>query len=412
MDITDYFQLQILLVRKDRIMKKRIVALLLCAAVIGSMAGCGKESDTNGTEITSEASHVKSGDIDIDYAKQVSKLAEYKGIEVTLPTSYEVTDEACNNFLTSLLTNMSLDAYKEVKDKKTVGKNDIVKADYTGYVDDKKFDGGEATDQYIDVAGNSAADGGTGFIEGFTDALKGAKVGETVKGNVKFPDNYGSEDLAGKDAVFEFKIHSVVEPVTFDDIDDAYVEKNFKEQLNITTVKDLKAAVQSQLESNAYSQTATQAKTYMLENSTVEVPDDYLQARLDEYVESFEKEKTTDTQTVDEYYESIGQTRDSAIASMKESLESQIKLEFIFGYIADKEKVEMDEDDYSQFEQYVLSSNSSTFTDANAMYEYYGNGDAKQGEDYLKSQYLCNKAIDYVVKNAKVTFDDGEAAED
>ena len=113
-----------------------------------------------------------------------------------------------------------------------------------------------------------------------------------------------------------------------------------------------------------------------------------------------------------EYYESIGQTRDSAIASMKESLESQIKLEFIFGYIADKEKVEMDEDDYSQFEQYVLSSNSSTFTDANAMYEYYGNGDAKQGEDYLKSQYLCNKAIDYVVKNAKVTFDDGEAAED
>ena len=106
----------------------------------------------------------------------------------------------------------------------------------------------------------------------------------------------------------------------------------------------------------------------MLENSTVEVPDDYLQARLDEYVESFEKEKTTDTQTVDEYYESIGQTRDSAIASMKESLESQIKLEFIFGYIADKEKVEMDEDDYSQFEQYVLSSNSSTFTDGNAMY--------------------------------------------
>lgn len=392
-------------------MKKRMVALLLCAAVVGSMAGCSKKAGGNGTESTqavqeTKKSSVKSGDIKIDYAKQVTKLADYSGVEVTVPTSFEVNEKNENIFLTRLLTNLSLEAYKEVKDHNKVEENDIVKVDYSGIKDGKAFDGGTAENQFIDVTGNKSADGSNGFIEGFTDALKGAKVGSEVEGKVTFPKEYGNKDLAGQEVTFKFKIHAVVKPVTLKDIDDKFVEKNMKKQIQLSTKKDLTKAIDAQLESQLYSQKTEQIKSYLLQNSTINIPEEYLQARLDEYVEIFEKEQTTDTQTAEDYYKQVGKTREEAIESMKQTLKSQIEQEFLFAYIAEKENIKVEKDEYSKFLDYVKSSNTEAFKSDDDVYNYYGNNDVNQGKIYLENQYLCNKAIDFTVNKAKVTFKD------
>lgn len=248
-------------------MKKKLVMLLLCGVMACSFTACGN-GDSKGTEI-SEVSNKndgkRSGEYKIDVTKQVTSLAEYNGIKLDMDSSLEVTEDAMNNYLTTLLSGYGAEAFEEDKDHDVVEKNDIVKVDYTGYKDGEKFQGGEASDQYLDVAGNCMAGGGTGFIEGFTDGLVGAKVGETVSSPCTFPEDYMAEELAGQDVVFEFKVKAICKPVTFDSLTDEKVIEIFNND-TLNTVDLLKKAVQTQLEQNLYSQKVNEVKTYMLDN--------------------------------------------------------------------------------------------------------------------------------------------------
>ena len=88
--------------------------------------------------------------------------------------------------------------YTADPDKTTVEEGDIVNVDYVGKLDGEAFSGGTAEDQNIDVSNNSSASG-SGYIDGFTDGLIGASVGDVIDSNVTFPDEYpNNPDLAGK----------------------------------------------------------------------------------------------------------------------------------------------------------------------------------------------------------------------
>lgn len=392
--------------RKESTMKKKLVMLLLCGVMACSFTACGN-GDSKGTEISEVSSKTdgkRSGEYKIDVTKQVTSLAEYNGIKLDMDSSLEVTEDAMNNYLTTLLSGYGAEAFEEDKDHDVVEKNDIVKVDYTGYKDGEKFQGGEAADQYLDVAGNCMAGGGTGFIEGFTDGLVGAKVGETVSSPCTFPENYMAEDLAGQDVVFEFKVKAICKPVTFDSLTDEKVKEIFNND-TLNTVELLKKAVQTQLEQNLYSQKVNEVKTYMLDNCEAKIPEDYLDARLNEYIDAYAKDNCSDTETLEDFLtNNYNISADEAKKSWKESLEEQIKTEFIFGMIAEKEKIEVDEEAFTSYVNYLISNGSGQFADENAVYEYYGAGNAKEGETYLRNQYLVNKAIDLVIKNATVNF--------
>ena len=82
---------------------------------------------------------------------------------------------------------------------------DQVTIDFLGKVDGKAFEGGAAEDYPLVLGSNS-------FIPGFEAQLIGVKLGEDVEVKVTFPEEYGAENLAGKDAVFECKIKAVKAP--------------------------------------------------------------------------------------------------------------------------------------------------------------------------------------------------------
>jgi len=82
---------------------------------------------------------------------------------------------------------------------------DQVTIDFLGKVDGKAFEGGAAEDYPLVLGSNS-------FIPGFEAQLVGVKLGEDVEVKVTFPEEYGAENLAGKDAVFECKIKAVKAP--------------------------------------------------------------------------------------------------------------------------------------------------------------------------------------------------------
>ncbi len=95
----------------------------------------------------------------------------------------------------------------EKQDDKYAAKNgDVAVIDFKGFVGDDAFEGGEGKKHHLHLGSNS-------FIPGFEDQVVGHKAGDKFDVNVKFPEQYHAENLAGKDARFEIVLHEVRSPV-------------------------------------------------------------------------------------------------------------------------------------------------------------------------------------------------------
>ena len=404
-------------------MKKRTLALLLCMATAATLTACGDKdgavSETEATEAVeatetaSEYTGKRSGEFDLDYDKYVT-LADYSNIEVSISGDYDVDDTDVEDYITQMFDYYG--PYYEADDSKTVIEDgDIVNVDYVGKLDGEAFDGGTAENQNIDVTNNCAAGGSTSYIDGFTDGLVGASVGDEIDCDVTFPDDYQNTDLAGKAVVFTFTINSIQKEITQDQMTDDFVSENFGVDSVEKMNEQVKSYLESTAESNESSDTYTAIQDWLKENCTVEVPDDYLEARVAEYQYNFEQQNCSDGTSLEDYLSTTyGYTLDQAKELWTEYMKENIELEFILTVISEKEGIELDEDEYQTYISNPVSNSSSTygtsFEDEDELYSFYGMGHADEGEAYLRRIYVANLALDKLKENATVTVT--EAVED
>ena len=209
------------------------------------------------------------------------KLCDYNNVSITITGDYEVDDREVKTTFAEMFTNYG-PFYKADPDKKTIEEGDIVDVDYVGKLDGEAFEGGSAKNQKIDVYKNASVTG-TGYIEGFTEGLKGASVGDVIDCDVTFPEDYGNAELAGKAVVFTFTVNSIQKEMTLEDVDDAFA----KEQFQVETVDEMYGVVRDSLEQQAeylkQRDTYMALQSYLVDNCTVEVPEDYLMARVSDY---------------------------------------------------------------------------------------------------------------------------------
>lgn len=86
----------------------------------------------------------------------------------------------------------------------TVVDGDTVNIDYVGSIDGVEFSGGNTQGMGTDLVIGSGS-----YIDDFEEQLIGAHPGDNVTVTVTFPEDYGKEDLNGKEAVFEVTVNGV-----------------------------------------------------------------------------------------------------------------------------------------------------------------------------------------------------------
>lgn len=355
---------------------KKLLAILLCAAVSMSLCACG-DSNTDDTAT-------------------VTQMAAYDDLKQVLTGDYAITDEIVEVYFTEVLFDMGV-GVTEVTDRDVVQDGDIVKVDYTGYKDGEAFEGGAATEQWIDVTNNCGYDvtsgyATNGYIDGFTDALVGAKVGENVKGNVTFPEEYGSEELAGQPAVFEFYVHAIYTPVTLQNITDEFVAANLSETYEVSTVAEFMEFLEEEL---AYNFTMN----YLIQNGTFEIPESYVDARVADYQAYFE-EMYCNGIAIEEYLSYYGYSLETMQAEWAIAVESQIKAELIFAQVVEDQNLALDEEGHKEYIEKIIAVNSAYFPDAESIHKYAGAGNAETGEEYLKTQTAVRE---YMLENIRNT---------
>ena len=203
-----------------RKLKKGCAIVLALALSMSLMTGCGdkgKNDDKKDTTTQSEATATDAADENsetigqlVDYYSQNVELGNYKGIEYT-KADVDVTDDDVQKKVDEFVDGLA------TYDKDTTSKaksGDTVNIDFVGTVDGEEFDGGNTNGSGYDLVLGSGS-----FIDGFEDQIVGHKAGDTFVVKVTFPEDYGRDNLNGKDAEFKTTLNyiKIDKPATYND---------------------------------------------------------------------------------------------------------------------------------------------------------------------------------------------------
>ena len=137
----------------------------------------------------------------------------YKGLTGTLQ-KHIVTEEEVNRQLQRLLQQSP--KIQVITDRPAQLGDEVV-LDYAGFCGEEQFAGGTARNQSLTLGSGM-------FIPGFEDQLVGAQIGQEVRVNVTFPEQYHSDALAGKEAVFICTIHEIRKTSQYE-LDDTFAKE-------------------------------------------------------------------------------------------------------------------------------------------------------------------------------------------
>ncbi len=149
----------------------------------------------------------KEGD-DVEVAMSYEALPEIPEVDLKSVELEKLVVKADDASVEEALNNLAETAqdFKARRKGSKAKDGDQIVFDFVGKVDGEEFEGGAAEDYPLVLGSNS-------FIPGFEEQLVGVKAEEEKDVTVTFPEEYGAEHLAGKEAVFACTIKEVKEPV-------------------------------------------------------------------------------------------------------------------------------------------------------------------------------------------------------
>ncbi|MBL4879322.1 MAG: trigger factor [Hyphomonas sp.] len=205
-------------------------------------------------QIDGDMEAVVKGQADLSYNMNVDVMPEFEPADVsklaiTRPVA-EVSQEQIDEALGRIAEQ---NTQYEARAKTAKAKDgDAVVMDFVGKIDGEAFEGGSAEQQTLVIGSGQ-------FIPGFEDQLVGVKAGDEKDVTVTFPEEYGAADLAGKEAVFEVKVHEVRAPKT------AELDDEFAKGLGLESLEQLTGLVKDQLKAEHDGASRAKAKRNLLD---------------------------------------------------------------------------------------------------------------------------------------------------
>ena len=294
-------------------------------------------------------------------------LGEYKGLEIeAVPT--EVSDEMIDNEIDK---QRHLNARRINVDDRAAEEGDKVNIDFEGKVDGVAFDGGTAEDQELELGSGS-------FIPGFEEGIVGHEVGEAFDIEVSFPEDYHSEELKGKDAVFSITLNSIaVEELP--EVDDEFI-KDISEFDTVDEYKeDLKKQKVEEVEANAKNIRMDRVLEAAAANAKVDVPDVMVRNAIDEQIRNMDNNMRSQGIQLEQYLQMLGQSLDDFKDSMRPDAEREVLKSLVLEAIVAEEKFEVTDDELEAY--------------AREMSERYFKGDEDKLEEMIKTMMETNKEI-------------------
>ena len=173
----------------------------------------------------------------------------------------EITD----NDLEKTISNLQKRLSKWKSSDQPSEDGDQLKINFVGKIDGEEFEGGTADDFQVEIGSKS-------MIEGFEDGLLGLQKDDQKTLELKFPDDYGKSELAGKPVCFEIKVNEVLSP-EYPDLDEEFFKSTGIETNDYETFKkEIKSKLEDDLANIINGKTKQSLFDALLESNHFEVP--------------------------------------------------------------------------------------------------------------------------------------------
>lgn len=311
------------------------------------------------------------------------ELGNYKGIEIA-KVENTVSDE---NVEAKLQEMVEKNARLVSVEDKALEDGDTAIIDFEGFENGVAFEGGKGENYNLVIGSNT-------FIPGFEEQLVGKKVGEEVEVNVTFPEEYHSQDLAGKPVVFNVKINDV-KVKELSALDDEFA----KDTSEFDTLDELKADVRAKLEEEAKNRADAETRNSVVEkvaeNTEIEIPEVMVQHQIDNMLNELNYQLQYQGFGLQQLLEMTGRTMEELREERKEDAKKLVKSSLVLEAITKAEGIEATEEEFKAELEKMASAYNMEIDKIEASLR-----DADK-ED-IKGQIKIRKTIDLLVENATI----------
>lgn len=278
--------------------------------------------------------------------------------------------------------NLQQNAQLVTVEGKAAKKGDIATIDFEGFVDGVAFDGGKGEGYDLEL-------GSGNFIPGFEEQVIGHKADEEFDITVTFPEEYGAEDLAGKEAVFKIKLHKITKK-ELPKYDDEFVKDVSEFDTVADYEKHLEEEIKARKEAAANRAFESAVLDALVDNVVAEIPDVMIEKEVDNQLNEFNYRLSAQGLDINTYAQYLGMDINALRESYKADAEKSVKLRLALEKITELEKIEISDED--------VETEIKTYSD---MY----NMPVEQVKKYvsaedIKADLACRKAMDLVKETA------------
>ncbi|MFL2650499.1 MAG: trigger factor [Alphaproteobacteria bacterium] len=261
------------------------------------------------------------GDISLNVSFQL--MPEISDIDIKSFTveksKLKITDDDIKNSLEDISKKHERFVPLTKKRKSILG--DLVLFDYIGKIKDKEFSGGSGKDETVVLGSNK-------YIPGYEEQMVGLNVNDKKAVKVKFPDDYRTKELAGKDAVFDIKIKDIQERVKKVPIDDKLATEVGEKNLNELKNK-IREKMQNDFQTLSNLKMRREASEILLKLSKFNIPSKMIDSEFN-FLKSNSNDKKFDEKNT------------------KKLAERRVKLGLIINSIAEKNNIVVEESDLTK----------------------------------------------------------------
>ncbi len=318
--------------------------------------------------------------------KPEAKLGKYKGVEVEKEL-YVPTEEDIDNEIKHMQERIA--HIIDLPAGTAMESGDTAIIDFEGFIDGVAFEGGKGEKYSLTLGSNT-------FIPGFEDQLVGVKTGDSVDVNVTFPEDYHSDDLAGKPAVFKVLVHEARRR-ELPPVDDDFV-KDMREDCD--TVAELREKLREELNEKAEAMATQNAQNKALEqvvaNAEMDVPSIMIDDRLDQMLQEFEGQLQYQGLTLERFFQLTKSTRAEWRAAQQDRAEEAVKQDLVLEAIVKAEDIQAEQEDLDKQMQEIADSYNKPLEEVKATFA--DNGRLQFFEYNIKML----KAIELINENAVI----------
>lgn len=262
-------------------------------------------------------------------------VSAYKGIHAPM-TVHEVTDADIDQQVEIFRQRQA--RIVEVNDR-AAENGDEVKINFEGFIDDVAFEGGKGEEYPLRLGSGQ-------FIPGFEEQIVGHSIGDHFDITVTFPESYGDERYAGKEAVFKIELLAI----SMQELPDADDELA-KDVSEFDTMDALRADIREKMTENAQKQAENQFENAVFDTliaaTDAAVPAVMYERRISQMVQDFEQNlrRQYNDMTLADYLSFTGMTEQQMRDTYEEQARKEVLLRLALEKIADLESIEVSDEE-------------------------------------------------------------------